>query len=140
MGGAPPRLPQPLAWASNALGPVPLGGGGDITFKSAFSLPLPTPQACIRSCFQEHMIRECGCGHYLYPLPHKRKYCNNQEFPDWGEWGAPRGPAPPARWASAHKGCARTRQVGGSMSPHHPWPLSPWFSPFPAPRCFQVYT
>ncbi|XP_036926538.1 amiloride-sensitive sodium channel subunit beta isoform X1 [Sturnira hondurensis] len=40
-------------------------------------------QACIRSCFQEHMIHNCSCGHYLYPLPYGEKYCNNQEFPDW---------------------------------------------------------
>uniref|UniRef100_A0A8D1CGI9 Epithelial sodium channel subunit beta n=1 Tax=Sus scrofa TaxID=9823 RepID=A0A8D1CGI9_PIG len=40
-------------------------------------------QACIRSCFQEHMIRHCSCGHYLYPLPPGEKYCNSQEFPDW---------------------------------------------------------
>ncbi|XP_058142261.1 amiloride-sensitive sodium channel subunit beta [Dasypus novemcinctus] len=40
-------------------------------------------QACLRSCFQEHMIRNCNCGHYLYPLPHGKKYCNNQDFPDW---------------------------------------------------------
>ncbi|XP_066131965.1 amiloride-sensitive sodium channel subunit beta isoform X3 [Saccopteryx bilineata] len=40
-------------------------------------------QACIRSCFQDHMIRNCSCGHYLYPLPPGEKYCNSQEFPDW---------------------------------------------------------
>ncbi|XP_037671139.1 amiloride-sensitive sodium channel subunit beta isoform X2 [Choloepus didactylus] len=40
-------------------------------------------QACLRSCFQDHMIQNCSCGHYLYPLPHGTKYCNNQDFPDW---------------------------------------------------------
>ncbi|XP_054570396.1 amiloride-sensitive sodium channel subunit beta isoform X2 [Eptesicus fuscus] len=40
-------------------------------------------QACIRSCFQDHMIQNCSCGHYLYPLPPGEKYCNNREFPDW---------------------------------------------------------
>uniref|UniRef100_A0A667I7F9 Epithelial sodium channel subunit beta n=1 Tax=Lynx canadensis TaxID=61383 RepID=A0A667I7F9_LYNCA len=39
--------------------------------------------ACIRSCFQDHMIRNCSCGHYLYPLPRGQRYCNNREFPDW---------------------------------------------------------
>uniref|UniRef100_A0A3Q2H2B5 Epithelial sodium channel subunit beta n=1 Tax=Equus caballus TaxID=9796 RepID=A0A3Q2H2B5_HORSE len=39
--------------------------------------------ACIHSCFQDHMIRNCSCGHYLYPLPRGEKYCNNQDFPDW---------------------------------------------------------
>ncbi|XP_036595447.1 amiloride-sensitive sodium channel subunit beta [Trichosurus vulpecula] len=40
-------------------------------------------QACLRSCFQRHMIQTCNCGHYLYPLPEGEKYCNNQDFPDW---------------------------------------------------------
>nr|XP_044987889.1 amiloride-sensitive sodium channel subunit beta [Jaculus jaculus] len=40
-------------------------------------------QACLHSCFQDHMIRNCSCGHYLYPLPPGKKYCNNQDFPDW---------------------------------------------------------
>ncbi|KAI5131883.1 Amiloride-Sensitive Sodium Channel Subunit Beta [Manis pentadactyla] len=40
-------------------------------------------QACIRSCFQDQMIQNCSCAHYLYPLPPGEKYCNNQEFPDW---------------------------------------------------------
>uniref|UniRef100_A0A7N5KL07 Epithelial sodium channel subunit beta n=1 Tax=Ailuropoda melanoleuca TaxID=9646 RepID=A0A7N5KL07_AILME len=39
--------------------------------------------ACICSCFQEHMIQNCSCGHYLYPLPRGERYCNNREFPDW---------------------------------------------------------
>ncbi|XP_011916392.1 PREDICTED: amiloride-sensitive sodium channel subunit beta isoform X3 [Cercocebus atys] len=39
--------------------------------------------ACLRSCFQDHMIRSCKCGHYLYPLPRGEKYCNNRDFPDW---------------------------------------------------------
>ncbi|XP_029424531.1 amiloride-sensitive sodium channel subunit beta isoform X2 [Nannospalax galili] len=39
--------------------------------------------ACLHSCFQDHMIRNCNCGHYLYPLPPGEKYCNNQDFPDW---------------------------------------------------------
>ncbi|XP_038618213.1 amiloride-sensitive sodium channel subunit beta [Tachyglossus aculeatus] len=40
-------------------------------------------QACLRSCFQDHMIRNCSCGHYLYPLPKGKSYCNNQDYPDW---------------------------------------------------------
>ncbi|KAM6166086.1 epithelial sodium channel subunit beta isoform 2-T2 [Erethizon dorsatum] len=39
--------------------------------------------ACLHSCFQDHMIRNCSCGHYLYPLPRGERYCNNQDFPDW---------------------------------------------------------
>ncbi|XP_004855997.1 amiloride-sensitive sodium channel subunit beta isoform X1 [Heterocephalus glaber] len=40
-------------------------------------------QACLHSCFQDHMIRSCSCGHYTYPLPPGERYCNNQDFPDW---------------------------------------------------------
>ncbi|KAG3259484.1 sodium channel epithelial 1 beta subunit [Ictidomys tridecemlineatus] len=40
-------------------------------------------QACLHSCFQDHMIHNCSCGHYLYPLPQGESYCNNQDFPDW---------------------------------------------------------
>lgn len=40
-------------------------------------------QACIRSCFQEHMIQNCSCGHYLYPLPPGERYCSTRDFPDW---------------------------------------------------------
>ncbi|XP_074136466.1 epithelial sodium channel subunit beta [Sminthopsis crassicaudata] len=47
-------------------------------FNTSYSI-----QACLRSCFQEDMIHNCFCGHYLYPLPKGEKYCNNQDFPDW---------------------------------------------------------
>nr|KAF6442205.1 sodium channel epithelial 1 subunit beta [Rousettus aegyptiacus] len=40
-------------------------------------------QACIRSCFQDHMIQNCSCGHYLYPLPQGARRCNDKDFPDW---------------------------------------------------------
>uniref|UniRef100_A0A8C4Q8N8 Amiloride-sensitive sodium channel subunit beta n=1 Tax=Eptatretus burgeri TaxID=7764 RepID=A0A8C4Q8N8_EPTBU len=32
-------------------------------------------QVCLSSCFQMHMVRECGCGYYLYPLPPGTEYC-----------------------------------------------------------------
>ncbi|XP_011384709.1 amiloride-sensitive sodium channel subunit beta-like [Pteropus vampyrus] len=40
-------------------------------------------QACIHSCFQDHMIQNCSCGYYLYPLPQGARYCNDKDFPDW---------------------------------------------------------
>lgn len=40
-------------------------------------------QACLHSCFQTHMIYNCRCAHYLYPLPAGQQYCNSQDFPDW---------------------------------------------------------
>ncbi|NWI42980.1 SCNNB protein, partial [Picathartes gymnocephalus] len=40
-------------------------------------------QACLRSCFQNHMVEICGCGHYLFPLPEGVNYCNNEDNPGW---------------------------------------------------------
>ncbi|XP_014385493.1 PREDICTED: amiloride-sensitive sodium channel subunit beta [Myotis brandtii] len=59
--------------------------GSDVPIRNLYSDHNTTYsiQACIRSCFQDHMIQNCSCGHYLYPLPRGQKYCNNQEFPDW---------------------------------------------------------
>ncbi|KAM9211063.1 epithelial sodium channel subunit beta [Dugong dugon] len=59
--------------------------GSDVPIRNLYSDYNTTYsiQACLRSCFQELMIQNCSCGHYLYPLPHGEKYCNNQDFPDW---------------------------------------------------------
>lgn len=57
------------------------------------------------------MIRSCKCGHYLYPLPRGEKYCNNRDFPDWGERGH-RGIGTPATWGhrgSDHRGAGRAQ-------------------------------
>ncbi|XP_038276311.1 amiloride-sensitive sodium channel subunit beta isoform X1 [Dermochelys coriacea] len=40
-------------------------------------------QACLRSCFQAQMFENCGCGHYLFPLPEGVNYCNSEVDPDW---------------------------------------------------------
>uniref|UniRef100_A0A8C3T686 Epithelial sodium channel subunit beta n=1 Tax=Chelydra serpentina TaxID=8475 RepID=A0A8C3T686_CHESE len=40
-------------------------------------------QACLRSCFQAQMFENCGCGHYLFPLPEGVNYCNSEDDPDW---------------------------------------------------------
>uniref|UniRef100_A0A8C3VC24 Amiloride-sensitive sodium channel subunit beta n=1 Tax=Catharus ustulatus TaxID=91951 RepID=A0A8C3VC24_CATUS len=40
-------------------------------------------QACLRSCFQNHMVESCGCGHYMFPLPEGVNYCNNEDYPGW---------------------------------------------------------
>uniref|UniRef100_A0A8C4Y893 Sodium channel epithelial 1 subunit beta n=1 Tax=Gopherus evgoodei TaxID=1825980 RepID=A0A8C4Y893_9SAUR len=39
--------------------------------------------ACLRSCFQAQMFENCGCAHYLFPLPEGVNYCNNEDDPDW---------------------------------------------------------
>lgn len=68
------------------------------------------------------MIQNCTCGHYLYPLPPGEKYCNNQEFPDWGEWG-PRHQHP-GSWALCTKAPAtREQRAGVLVASKHPWML-----------------
>ncbi|XP_075035626.1 epithelial sodium channel subunit beta [Mixophyes fleayi] len=47
-------------------------------YNSSYSI-----QSCLRSCFQEGMVKQCNCAHYLYPLPDDAHYCNNQEDLDW---------------------------------------------------------
>lgn len=81
---------------------------------------LSPPQACIRSCFQDHMIQNCSCGHYLYPLPRGQKFCNDQEFPDWGEGGPAIAPS------SVHKGSAARRRS--------PCPAGPGRTGLPPPQ------
>ncbi|XP_013911863.1 PREDICTED: amiloride-sensitive sodium channel subunit delta [Thamnophis sirtalis] len=41
-------------------------------------------QACLHSCFQHHMVKNCGCGYYFYPLPSGAEYCNYNKHPAWG--------------------------------------------------------
>ncbi|KAM5227252.1 epithelial sodium channel subunit beta [Ctenodactylus gundi] len=59
--------------------------GSDVAIRNLYSKYNTTYsiQACLHSCFQDHMIHNCSCGHYLYPLPPGERYCNNQDFPDW---------------------------------------------------------
>ncbi|XP_040295264.1 amiloride-sensitive sodium channel subunit beta isoform X1 [Bufo bufo] len=47
-------------------------------YNSSYSI-----QSCLRSCFQEGMVGQCNCAHYLFPLPDGAHYCNNKEDPDW---------------------------------------------------------
>ncbi|KAM4025710.1 epithelial sodium channel subunit beta isoform 2-T2 [Anomaloglossus baeobatrachus] len=47
-------------------------------YNSSYSI-----QSCLRSCFQEGMVKMCNCAHYLYPLPDDARYCNNKDNPDW---------------------------------------------------------
>ncbi|XP_066496794.1 amiloride-sensitive sodium channel subunit beta isoform X2 [Tiliqua scincoides] len=39
--------------------------------------------ACLRSCFQDQMVKTCKCAHFSFPLPEEAKYCNNEDYPDW---------------------------------------------------------
>ncbi|XP_023570113.1 amiloride-sensitive sodium channel subunit beta isoform X2 [Octodon degus] len=59
--------------------------GSDVAIRNLYSSYNTTYsiQACLHSCFQEHMVRNCSCAHYLYPLPPGQRYCNSRDFPDW---------------------------------------------------------
>ncbi|NWH98596.1 SCNNA protein, partial [Tichodroma muraria] len=43
-----------------------------------------TLQACLHSCFQHIMLRDCGCGYFYYPLPAGARYCDYHRHPAWG--------------------------------------------------------
>ncbi|NXP47267.1 SCNNB protein, partial [Heliornis fulica] len=59
--------------------------GSDVPVKNLYSQynTSYSIQACLRSCFQNHMIEICGCGHYMFPLPEGINYCNNEDNPGW---------------------------------------------------------
>ncbi|NXN07531.1 SCNNB protein, partial [Indicator maculatus] len=59
--------------------------GSDVPVKNLYSQynTSYSIQACLRSCFQNHMVEICGCGHYLFPLPEGVNYCNNDNNPGW---------------------------------------------------------
>ncbi|NWX32736.1 SCNNB protein, partial [Notiomystis cincta] len=59
--------------------------GSDIPVKNLYSQynTSYSIQACLRSCFQNHMAEICGCGHYMFPLPEGVNYCNNEDNPGW---------------------------------------------------------
>ncbi|XP_023375858.1 amiloride-sensitive sodium channel subunit beta [Pteropus vampyrus] len=109
-------------------------------------------QACIHSCFQDHMIQNCSCGYYLYPLPQGARYCNDKDFPDWGAWPASvtlasgtcpqrEGGAEPAVGGGGEedpgRGTASARARGGSELAGDGWASGGrvW-----RPRCFLSMT
>ncbi|NXG23059.1 SCNNB protein, partial [Grallaria varia] len=59
--------------------------GSDVPVKNLYSQynTSYSIQACLRSCFQNHMAEICGCGHYMFPLPDGVNYCNNEDNPGW---------------------------------------------------------
>ncbi|XP_015149983.2 amiloride-sensitive sodium channel subunit beta isoform X5 [Gallus gallus] len=59
--------------------------GSDVPVKNLYSEynTSYSIQACLRSCFQNHMTEICGCGHYMFPLPEGVTYCNNEDNPGW---------------------------------------------------------
>ncbi|NXP73528.1 SCNNB protein, partial [Ramphastos sulfuratus] len=59
--------------------------GSDVPVKNLYSQynTSYSIQACLRSCFQNHMVEICACGHYMFPLPEGVNYCNNEDNPGW---------------------------------------------------------
>ncbi|NXB95874.1 SCNNB protein, partial [Vidua chalybeata] len=59
--------------------------GSDVPVKNLYSQynTSYSIQACLRSCFQTHMVEICGCGHYMFPVPEGVNYCNNEDNPGW---------------------------------------------------------
>nr|XP_020827532.1 amiloride-sensitive sodium channel subunit delta [Phascolarctos cinereus] len=57
--------------------------GGDVDVQLLYDSAYST-QACLHSCFQELMIKTCGCGYYFYPLPEGAQFCNYNQYPAWG--------------------------------------------------------
>ncbi|XP_058711299.1 amiloride-sensitive sodium channel subunit delta isoform X1 [Poecile atricapillus] len=52
----------------------------ELLYNSSYTL-----QACLHSCFQRWMLRECGCGYSRYPLPAGRaRHCDYGAHPAWG--------------------------------------------------------
>nr|XP_005907561.1 PREDICTED: amiloride-sensitive sodium channel subunit alpha [Bos mutus] len=68
-----------------------LGGDyGDCT-KNGSEVPVEnlyntkyTQQVCIHSCFQESMIKECGCAYIFYPRPDGVEFCDYRKHNSWG--------------------------------------------------------
>lgn len=76
------------------------------------------------------MIRNCSCGHYLYPLPDQEKYCNNRDFPDWGEYNTER------QTNSEQKPLAKgaSPQSKGPLPSPQALPWAPFPKNFPSPH------
>uniref|UniRef100_A0A2I3FTF3 Epithelial sodium channel subunit alpha n=1 Tax=Nomascus leucogenys TaxID=61853 RepID=A0A2I3FTF3_NOMLE len=67
--------------------------GSDVPVKNLYPSKY-TQQVCIHSCFQESMIKACGCAYIFYPRPQTVEYCDYRKHSSWGETpGSPR-PAP----------------------------------------------
>lgn len=49
----------------------------------------PLLQVCIHSCFQENMIKKCGCAYIFYPKPKGVEFCDYRKQSAWGEPGSP---------------------------------------------------
>ena len=95
-------------------------------------IPLHAPllQVCIHSCFQESMIKECGCAYIFYPRPDGVEFCDYRKHNSWGETagGQPRSHPSPGLSQEPCTLSAPTA-ASGSHVPQLVLPLPPvrWF-------------
>ncbi|XP_061455808.1 amiloride-sensitive sodium channel subunit gamma [Rhineura floridana] len=56
--------------------------GSDIDVENLYNKSY-TLQICLHSCFQNLMVKRCGCAQYAQPLPAGAEFCNYKKFPNW---------------------------------------------------------
>nr|XP_058138617.1 amiloride-sensitive sodium channel subunit alpha isoform X2 [Dasypus novemcinctus] len=57
---------------------------GGFNLRPGVETSISMRKVCIRSCFQESMIRECGCAYIFYPRPPGVEYCDYRKHSAWG--------------------------------------------------------
>ncbi|OBS65075.1 hypothetical protein A6R68_06394 [Neotoma lepida] len=57
--------------------------GSDVPVKNLYPSKY-TQQVCIHSCFQENMIKKCGCAYIFYPKPKGVEFCDYEKQSSWG--------------------------------------------------------
>uniref|UniRef100_A0A8C5L8T4 Epithelial sodium channel subunit alpha n=1 Tax=Jaculus jaculus TaxID=51337 RepID=A0A8C5L8T4_JACJA len=57
--------------------------GSDVPVKNLYPSKY-TQQVCIHSCFQESMIKKCGCAYIFYPRPKGVEFCDYRKHSSWG--------------------------------------------------------
>lgn len=57
--------------------------GSDVPVKNLYPSKY-TQQVCIHSCFQENMIKKCGCAYIFYPKPKGVEFCDYRKQSSWG--------------------------------------------------------
>lgn len=57
--------------------------GSDVPVKNLYPSKY-TQQVCIHSCFQENMIKKCGCAYIFYPKLKGVEFCDYRKQSSWG--------------------------------------------------------
>ncbi|KAJ7305774.1 hypothetical protein JRQ81_010140 [Phrynocephalus forsythii] len=56
--------------------------GSDVPVKNLYNKSYSL-QICLHSCFQDSMVKTCGCAQYAQPLPDGAEFCNYKKYPNW---------------------------------------------------------